>query len=153
MLNVVDKDKAITDWKETAALYSKNVDYYKEILTEIGESLGMAAYISNDGSIQDSVLIEKLPEVVKEVMQHINKQDSYIDTITKENEELRKNNSNLTNIVQNQIISEQDAIRKLNIAEEKIRNFNESHYVVNSKEMNEHLKSISRVLKKLNDKA
>lgn len=152
MLNVVDKDAAIENWKETAALYGKNADYYKELLDEIGENLGIAAYVSDDGSVQDSVLIEKLPELVKNVMYHVNKQDTHIDTITKENKELRENNLRLTAVVQNQILSEQEVTRKLLVTEEKLNNFNESHYVINSTETNKHLKAICRVLNKLNNK-
>jgi hypothetical protein len=43
-------------------------DYYKSVCDSVGNLLGIAAYTSDDGSIQDSVLVAKLEELVAELV-------------------------------------------------------------------------------------
>lgn len=51
------------NWIETARRSQKDCDYYQRLLDEIGEAIGEEAYISDDGSVQDSVLRAKVPEL------------------------------------------------------------------------------------------
>lgn len=55
-------------WMEMAAQGQRDVEFYQCILNQIGELLGIAAYTSDDGSIQDSVLRIKLPELVAKLV-------------------------------------------------------------------------------------
>lgn len=52
-------------WKELAAQMARNADFYQGIVRQVGEILGKEAYTSDDGSVQDSVLALKVPELVK----------------------------------------------------------------------------------------
>lgn len=54
-------------WKETAAFHSRNEEFYRGIINQIGEILGVEAYTADDGSVGDSVLALKVPELVKEL--------------------------------------------------------------------------------------
>lgn len=53
-------------WKETAAFHARNEEFYRSIINQIGEILGEDAYTADDGSISDSVLVLKLPELIKQ---------------------------------------------------------------------------------------
>lgn len=52
-------------WKEMARMLSEGNDFYHDIVKQTGEIIGQEAYISDDGSVQDSVLALKVPELVK----------------------------------------------------------------------------------------
>lgn len=68
----VDEDITSEDtsknWMEVAGLESRGSMYYQSLLDDIGEMLGIAAYTSDGGSIQDSVLRAKVPELVAKVV-------------------------------------------------------------------------------------
>lgn len=51
-------------WYSTAAQMARNAEYYRGLLVRIGEMLGVEAYTADDGSISDSVLCAKLPELL-----------------------------------------------------------------------------------------
>jgi hypothetical protein len=51
-------------WIETARQHARNEDFYRGIVTQIGEMFGEAARTSDDGSVQQSVLALKVPELV-----------------------------------------------------------------------------------------
>lgn len=53
-------------WVESAAQFSRNEDYYRGLLDKIAEALGAEAYTADDGSIYDSPVRAKLPDLVKE---------------------------------------------------------------------------------------
>ena len=53
--------------EEMARFHSKNEDFYRKLISEIGETFGVAAYTSDDGSVQDSVLALKVPELVRDL--------------------------------------------------------------------------------------
>lgn len=55
----------IENWKKFAKEFSENVDFYRNLLVKTGELFGIEAKTSDDGSIQDSVLALKVPELVK----------------------------------------------------------------------------------------
>ena len=54
----------IAAWMATSAEMSNNAEFYHGIVTKTGEQFGKAARTSDDGSIQDSVLALKVPELV-----------------------------------------------------------------------------------------
>ncbi len=56
---------------------TRNKEYYRNLLIQIGEIIGKEAYISDDGSIQDSVLCAKLPELVQDL---VDKEDEHYVT-------------------------------------------------------------------------
>lgn len=51
-------------WMETAKFHAINEEFYRGIVRQIGEMFGDAAKTSDDGTIQDSVLALKVPELV-----------------------------------------------------------------------------------------
>lgn len=53
-------------WAETAAMFSRNEDYYRGLLDEIAEALGPEAYTADDGSISDEPIRAKLPDLVRQ---------------------------------------------------------------------------------------
>lgn len=55
-------------WMETAAQFSRNEDFYRGIVCQIGEMFGDEAYRSDDGSLQDSVLALKVPDLVRKAL-------------------------------------------------------------------------------------
>lgn len=52
------------NWIETARQTQRNCDFYRGIVTQIGETFGEAAKTSDDGSVQQDVLALKVPELV-----------------------------------------------------------------------------------------
>lgn len=55
-------------WMQSAAEFSNGVEFYRDIVWMIGDMFGVAARTSDDGSIQDSVLALKVPELVQASM-------------------------------------------------------------------------------------
>jgi hypothetical protein len=55
-------------WCDTAAFHLRNEDYYRGLVIKIGAMLGPEAYTSDDGSVQDSVLCAKVPELVAKLV-------------------------------------------------------------------------------------
>ena len=56
--------KRIAAWMETAAAYSRNVDFYQGLLDKTAAHLGPDVFVSDDGSIQTEPLRLKIPEMV-----------------------------------------------------------------------------------------
>jgi len=56
----------VIDWVEAARQYARNAEYYRGLVIEVGEMFGPAAYVSDDGSVQQDVLCAKVPELVRE---------------------------------------------------------------------------------------
>lgn len=52
------------DWFKTALFHCRNEEYYRGLVTKIGEMFGEPAYTSDDGSVQQDVLCAKVPELV-----------------------------------------------------------------------------------------
>jgi hypothetical protein len=52
------------NWEECAAQMSRNADYYRGLLEQIAPTFGAAAYTADDGSVYDSPLCLKIPELV-----------------------------------------------------------------------------------------
>ncbi|MCB0256815.1 MAG: hypothetical protein KDI55_24105 [Anaerolineae bacterium] len=55
---------SVAAWTQTAREYANNADFYREILEQIAGSLGPAVFVSDDGSVQDSPLMLKIPEAI-----------------------------------------------------------------------------------------
>lgn len=53
------------NWKETAAQYWNNAQYYRDLVIQCGQAIGKASYTSDDGTTQEDVLCAKVPELVK----------------------------------------------------------------------------------------
>ena len=51
--------------EDMAKQYARNEDFYRELLDKCASSLGDAVFISDDGSVQDSPLRLKIPELVE----------------------------------------------------------------------------------------
>ncbi len=60
-------------WEEFAAQTQRNIDYYVSLLDEISKNFGKESYTSDDGSIQDSPLRAKIPELVKNSVDSLTK--------------------------------------------------------------------------------
>lgn len=60
----LDQAREIEAWKETALLHHRNEQYYRGLVVKIGEMLGEAAYIADDGGRAEDVLCAKVPELV-----------------------------------------------------------------------------------------
>lgn len=54
-------------WEATAAMFSRNADYYRGLLVECGDSIGEDAFTCDDGSLASDVLVAKVPELVEEL--------------------------------------------------------------------------------------
>ena len=52
-------------------MMSNNADFYQGIVKQVGEILGVEAYTADDGTVGDSVLALKVPELVKELKERL----------------------------------------------------------------------------------
>jgi hypothetical protein len=52
-------------WIESAAHFSRGEEYYRGLLDQIAGTLGPEAYTADDGSIHDSPVRAKLPELIE----------------------------------------------------------------------------------------
>ena len=60
--------KSTVAWYDTSLQYARDMEFYRGLVTEIGEMFGDAAKTSDDGSLQDSVLALKVPELVRSIL-------------------------------------------------------------------------------------
>jgi hypothetical protein len=60
--------RRIAGWMQIAAEAYKGVEFYRGIIDQCGATIGIEAYTSDDGSIQEDVLALKLPELVKKLV-------------------------------------------------------------------------------------
>uniref|UniRef100_A0A6M3LNS0 Uncharacterized protein n=1 Tax=viral metagenome TaxID=1070528 RepID=A0A6M3LNS0_9ZZZZ len=65
------------NWKDTAEQFLRNQVYYAGLLDKIAESLGPEVFISDDGSVQDTVLRAKIPQLVEELRQQVEECKKY----------------------------------------------------------------------------
>ena len=52
------------NWQQDSAGFHGNAEFYRGLLTKIGEGFGIEAKTSDDGSVQEDVLALKVPELV-----------------------------------------------------------------------------------------
>ena len=69
-----DYETEIDSWKEFASQQSRNVEYYRGLLDEIGVLVGEEAYRTDDNEIVTEVLKAKLPELVEKLIRNTNKE-------------------------------------------------------------------------------
>lgn len=50
-------------WRDTAAQFSRDRDYYRGLVVRIGDAIGDEAYIADDGTRVEDVLCEKVPDL------------------------------------------------------------------------------------------
>lgn len=56
-------------WFDAARRECNNTAFYHDLVKEIGEMFGIIARISNDGSLQESVLALKVPDLVRSLVE------------------------------------------------------------------------------------
>lgn len=56
--------KRLACWLESAAQFSRNADFYRNLLDECAKPLGVEAYTADDGTVADSPIRLKIPELV-----------------------------------------------------------------------------------------
>lgn len=57
--------KRIAAWMDSAADFSRGVEYYRGLVTRCGNALGDAARTCDDGSKSEDILCAKVPELVE----------------------------------------------------------------------------------------
>ena len=62
---VDEKEGQRQAWEDTAAQAYRNTDYYRSLVREIGLMLGSAAYVADDGTVNDDILCAKVPELIR----------------------------------------------------------------------------------------
>lgn len=67
----LDIRQCAINWIDTAGNYSRNADFYRDLLIEIGTLFGREARIADDGTESDDVLCLKLPGLVKSALRDI----------------------------------------------------------------------------------
>lgn len=60
-----DLRRQVMNWRDTANQHCRNQAYYASLIDRIGRLFGAAAHIADDGSMQDSILRAKIPELVE----------------------------------------------------------------------------------------
>jgi hypothetical protein len=60
--------KRIASWMQTAAEGYRGADFYRGIIEQCGAAIGIEAFTSDDGSVQEDVLALKLPELVMKLV-------------------------------------------------------------------------------------
>lgn len=63
--------KRIEAWMDTAAENGRNVEYYRGLLEQCGETIGREAYIQDDGGVVEDVLCAKIPELVEKLKRQV----------------------------------------------------------------------------------
>jgi len=68
---VAESKQRELNWTECAAEYARGSDFYQGLLDQCATHLGPNVYVADDGSIQDSPLRLKIPEMVQALTQRI----------------------------------------------------------------------------------
>ena len=58
--------KRLAVWMETAAMMSRNADFFRGLLDQCAAHLGQEAYTADDGSVWEEPVRLKIPELVVE---------------------------------------------------------------------------------------
>jgi hypothetical protein len=56
--------KRIAAWMDTAAHMSRDAEFYRGILDDTARAIGHEAYVADDGSVHESPVRLKIPELV-----------------------------------------------------------------------------------------
>lgn len=57
--------RVIAGWMESGAEAQRNADYYRSLLVRCGNAFGEEARTADDGTVNDEVLVAKVPELVE----------------------------------------------------------------------------------------
>jgi hypothetical protein len=57
-------NSVLTNWIQTASLYSKNAEWYKGLLEEIAVNYHPEAFTDDTGVIHENTFVSKLPELI-----------------------------------------------------------------------------------------
>ena len=69
-------------WEQTAAHYLDGMHYYRGLVEQIGKIIGIESYVQDDGGIVDSVLCDKVPELVEELKRERDEARARVEIIT-----------------------------------------------------------------------
>lgn len=62
----------IETWMNVAKEYARAANFYRSLLIKCGEAFGEAARTADDGTVMDSVLCLKVPELVQDLVNKTN---------------------------------------------------------------------------------
>lgn len=62
--------RRIAAWMDTAAMFSRNADFYRDLVDKCAEHLGPEAYTADDGTVMDGPVRLKVPELVEQLVSH-----------------------------------------------------------------------------------
>ena len=74
--------RRLAGWIQRAADGWQGAEFYRGIIDQCGAAIGIEAYTSDDGSIQEDVLALKLPELVKKLVEFEKDRNSKTKTAT-----------------------------------------------------------------------
>jgi hypothetical protein len=63
---------AAQNWEDTAAQFLRDSEFWHGLVTQIGERFGIEAPTANDGTVYDSVVAMKVPELVERLLEERN---------------------------------------------------------------------------------
>ena len=63
--------RRIAAWMDTAAMFARNEDFYRGLLDRCATTLGRDAFTADDGSVYDSPVRLKIPELVERLTQQV----------------------------------------------------------------------------------
>ncbi|MFA4974598.1 MAG: hypothetical protein WC683_18490 [bacterium] len=75
-------------WLETAREESRNRDYYRGLVQQIGGMFGVAARTQDDGGIVEDVLCAKVPELVEALKREANEANGMLQAIADEHRQI-----------------------------------------------------------------
>ena len=63
---------AAQNWEETAAQFLRDANFWYGLVTQIGELFGIGAKTADDGTVYDTVVALKVPELVERLLEERN---------------------------------------------------------------------------------
>lgn len=83
--------RRIAAWMQTGAMFARNEAFYRGLIDKCAEHLGLDAFTADDGSIHDSPMRLKVPELVAERIASLASARRDLDALTKQSaEEIRR---------------------------------------------------------------
>lgn len=101
-------------WMEDAARHLRNECFYRDLIVKIGEPFGVAAYTSDDGSVQQDVLALRVPELVDKLRAQLSSRDATIAGLERERDEAIANHGKKSGFwgrAASRLVTERDALR------------------------------------------
>ena len=69
------------NWIDSANQYLRNQHFYQDLLDKVGKYLGSEVFVSDDGSIQDSPIRLKIPELVSKLKERAEKAERRVSEL------------------------------------------------------------------------